>query len=801
MKKISILLLSLSVFSSLANDVPHSVNKLSFKENKGQISDQNNKSRPDVLFSGTNGDITFHLKKDGISYQLYRVDKWTTDTKSQNTLTKDIKRPEQSTSYRIDINWLNSNPVLIEKSGELPGFDNYYLPVCPNGVTFVKSYSEITYKNLYNGVNLRYYNKNDQLKYDYIVSPNTDYKQIKLEIKGADKIFLNEKGELIISTPLGKITEQAPVVLQGKNYLDAQWKINGNIITFEILGIDPNLPFTIDPLVRTWGTFYGGNGDDIGLFCQTDNFSNVYLTGYTGYLNTGIATTGAYQVLYGGGNSDAFLVKFNTNGVRLWGTYYGDVGTDEGHGLACDPMGNIYVVGWTDVSPNKIFASVGCYQSAFSGWSDGFLAKFNSSGVRIWGTFYGGSGFDEANSCCLDANGDIHFVGLTQGDANNFKIVTPGAYQTTFAGGNGDALYVKFDANGNRLYGTYYGGPGDENSYSCTLDATGNLYLVGFTTSSLTGISTTSCHQNIYGGGNRDSYIGKFGTNGMLQWGTYYGGNDIEEGFSCATDAIGNVYLYGYSGSFNNIATPGSHKSSMPFPSIDSYLVKFNSNGVRQWGTYYGGGNGDIGRNCVINKISGDIYVTGETSSYQIPGDIHTTGCHQDTLGGIDDAFLAKFNSSGVMQWGTYYGGNWEDWGFGIALDPTGNIFMTGFSDSTSPNSISTPGCHQAMPATVAYDIFLVKFFDSGSTAINMNDESNSLINLFPNPTSNSLNLSLFTSESKNQNIEIINSLGQTVLKTEFKNQINVSELASGFYTLLLKDKSGSVITKKFVKE
>ena len=154
---------------------------VSFIENKGQVSDRFNKPRMDILFSGTAQEMVFHLRKDGISYMLNRIDSWKKDNLSMGFPIGDNEGsvPDKRTVYQVDINWLNCNTsAQIIKGNALAGYNNYYLEVCPNGVHEVKSFKDVTYRNLYEGIDLKWYQKNGTLKYDYLVAAGTDYKQI-----------------------------------------------------------------------------------------------------------------------------------------------------------------------------------------------------------------------------------------------------------------------------------------------------------------------------------------------------------------------------------------------------------------------------------------------------------------------------------------------------------------------------------------------------------------------------------------------------------------------------------------------
>ena len=697
----------------------NTISGITFTENKGQVCDQHYKPRPDVLFSGTDGQMVFHLKNNGISYQLNRIDSW--KKRESPYQVKGLQKkgdssliPDQSTIYRLDINWLNANQISqITKGKTLEGYNNYYLEHCPGGALNVKSYTDVTYQNIYEGIDLKWYQKDGHLKYDYLAAAGADHKQIKLQINGTEKISINSKGQLILKTPLGEIIEHAPLVKQAGRTLKSKWLIENNVISFDIENLNHQQDFVIDPVVRVWGTYYGGSGSEFGNSCYSDAIGNVYLAGaVTANAGTIIATSGAHQTVYGA-SFDAFLVKFNAIGVRQWGTYYGGSGDDYFNSCAIDAAGNVYLAGASTSSAGTVIATAGAHQSVHGGGGgyDAILVKFNTSGVRQWGTYYGGTLGESGNSCATDALGNVYLAGTANSNSGTV-IATSGSHQSAIAGG-ADAFLVKFSPLGVRQWGTYYGDTGTDQGYSCATDATGNVYLAGLTVSSTgTSIATAGAHQSVYGGGAYDAFLVKFDGAGVRQWGTCYGGVGMDIGYSCTTDATGNVYLGGQTNlsTGTTIATPGAHQL-VNGGSNDAFLVKFNSLGIRQWGTYYGGTGADIARSCGIDA-TGYVYLLGNTTS-STGTTIATAGAYQAVYGGGGlDAYLVKFNLSGVRQWGTYYGGTQEEDFYSCSVDGSGNVYLSGHTNATVGPVIASAGAHQTANGGGTYDAFLVKMLE-----------------------------------------------------------------------------------------
>ncbi|HRD40161.1 MAG TPA: SBBP repeat-containing protein, partial [Bacteroidia bacterium] len=125
-----------------------------------------------------------------------------------------------------------------------------------------------------------------------------------------------------------------------------------------------------------------------------------------------------------------------------------------------------------------------------------------------------------------------------------------------------DAYVVKFNSAGVRQWSTYYGTIVDDHAYGCAVDNSGNVYISG-DTQSPANIATSTAHQTVFGGGITDAFLAQFGPTGALQWATYYGGSADDIGQQCSTDNLGNIYLIGNTYSTNDIATIGSHQTSI----------------------------------------------------------------------------------------------------------------------------------------------------------------------------------------------------------------------------------------------
>lgn len=325
----------------------------------------------------------------------------------------------------------------------------------------------------------------------------------------------------------------------------------------------------------------------------------------------------------------------------------------------------------------------------------------------LWATYFGNVDYEYFVESCLDKAGNIYMTGMTTATA--VSIATSGAFQTTYGGGIDDVFLTKFNSAGILKWCTYYGGSGDDLGNTIVIDKFANLFIAGYTSSTIS-ISTSGSHQVNFGGGTYDAFIAKFDTSGFRQWGSYYGGTGFDDPGYSDVDTSGNFYITGITTSTNAISTGGAYQTTNAGGTYDAFLVKFNNNGVRQWGTYYGSSDDDEGYSCDTD-LSGNIYFTGMTTSSV---SISTSGVHQTGYGGGGDILIVKFNSNGVRKWATYCGGSGKDRGFDIHFDPIGSlIYICG--DTKSTDSIATLGTHQITYGGGSTDAFLMAFDTSGT--------------------------------------------------------------------------------------
>jgi hypothetical protein len=275
----------------------------------------------------------------------------------------------------------------------------------------------------------------------------------------------------------------------------------------------------------------------------------------------------------------------------------------------------------------------------------------------------------------------------------------------SFAGDDINTVNQTLVIDPSLIWATYYGGSDDEWSYGLNTDDSGNVYITGYSVST-TGIATSGAYQTS-NSGYMDAFLAKFNSAGKRKWATYYGGGDDEWGQALSTDDSGNVFLTGGTYSTSGIATANAYQTSLN-TGPDVFLAKFSSAGKRRWGTYYGGNSTEFIYG-ITNDDSGHIYIGGTTLS---SSGIATTGARKTTIAGSWDAFLTKFSDSGGIVWATYYGGSTYDYIYGVVTDDTGNVYVSGYTFSTS--GISTSGSYQASLAG-GTDAFIAKFSSADS--------------------------------------------------------------------------------------
>jgi len=362
--------------------------------------------------------------------------------------------------------------------------------------------------------------------------------------------------------------------------------------------------------LRLWASYFGG--DDLDgtypgypsepfLDISLDLDGNIFMCGPTAS-QFGIATQGTHSPLYNGGKCDGFVVKFNNIGNKLWGTYLGGLEDDDLYGIDLDQDNNIVVCGETN-SPDGI-ATSGTHQTIFSGDFDSYIIKLDSSGNRIWGTYFGGINYEVGNNIKVDLDNNIYLVGNTN---SSTKISTPNSFQTVIGGGN-DGYLQKFNSDGTRIWGTYIGGTGNEYLFGLEVDRDNKIVLSGMTTASFIRAVKGNAIQIAYGGGAFDCIISKLDKNGKQLWGSYYGSNGNDRSWMLNIDLIGNIYIGGGTSSLTKIATQNAHQTQFGGGIGDILLLKISDETLR---------NDEISYRSNItlypNPTSGLLQINGDT--------------------------------------------------------------------------------------------------------------------------------------------------------------------------------------------
>jgi hypothetical protein len=369
--------------------------------------------------------------------------------------------------------------------------------------------------------------------------------------------------------------------------------------------------------------------------------------------------------------------------VLAYSTYFGGSGGDIGYGIAVDSLGKAYVTG---ISNSANFpTSPGSHSITYGGSGDVFVVKLDPAGSTsgststpqlVYSTYLGGNGTDSGNAIAVDTGGDAYVTGSTT--SSNFTTTT-GVFQMAY-GGSGDAFVAELNSTGTGLlYSSFLGGSGADAGQGIAIDTTNNAYVTGSTQSP--NFPTVTPLQT-FNAGSSDAFVAKVDfTGATLLYSTYLGGTQADVGQSIKVDGPGNAYVAGYTFSTDfPLQNPvqGSNAGT-----VNAFVTELNPAGsALTFSTYLGGSGDDRAFGLALDKNE-NIYIAGSSQSTDFPT---TAGVVQGTNQGQSDAFVAKLNPAGSVPpvYATLLGGAGVDQASGIAVDSSGNAFITGFTNSSN---------------------------------------------------------------------------------------------------------------------
>jgi hypothetical protein len=433
-------------------------------------------------------------------------------------------------------------------------------------------------------------------------------------------------------------------------------------------------------------TYLGGSGDDGAYDLAINSSGNAYITGFT--VSSDFPTKNAYRN-YISGTEDAtfhifpaevFVAELNTNGSALvFSTYLGGSGRDVGSAIAVDPVGFIYVSGYTYSSDFPVFNA---WRAFLSGNDDAFVAKFAPGGRSlVYSTYLGGSAIDEGEGIAADSAGFAYVAGYTA--SIDFPL-TYGAFQTNLNGSGSavtvyDAFVTRISPDGSGLvYSTYIGGSQNDFGYRIAVDNSGNAYVTGTTQSP--DFPHTNGFNLFFGENgtnaiNFDAFLTKINPAGKPVYSAQFGGTDNDAGWDVAVDPAGRAFVIGTTLSTNfPVSKPFDLFRITNSGARDVFVVAFETNEAPVLYSAYLGGSADDFGYAIAADAESNVYISGMTLSGGFPT---KAGHFQGTLSGSSDAFISKIRLFDPI----------------LTVEETGQVFRLAWP-ATAPDYVleSTPG-------------------------------------------------------------------------------------------------------------
>lgn len=594
---------------------------------------------------------------------------------------------DQSEQTVLRLRFLDANPrVNLVGVAEQTARFNYFVGSDPGRWrTAIPSYSQVVYRNLYRGVDLRYIGRNGLLKYEFLVQPGANAAAISLAYAGVETLHIADNGDLLV-VPVGAAAEavlrdSAPVVYQeiggARVAVAATFALRADhTYGFEVGMYDPSYPLIIDPEL-SYSTFLGGSREDYGSSMTLDSAGNIYVTGKTSSSNFP-TSAGTYNAILSG-YSDAFVSVLDpTLGQLLYSTFLGGSDQEKSNAIILDGSDNVYVTGYTFSSDFATTAMA--FDTSHNGGFDAFVSVLDSTLTELsYSTLLGGGDGEAGEAISLDGGGNACITGYTR--STDFPTSVDAYDRSLDVDGVSDAFVsVLNPALSSLSYSTFLGGSSSEYAYDVASDGEGNVYIVGSTYSS--GFPTTGgAFDRSYNGGTNDVFVSVLdSTLSNLLHSTFLGASSRDEGYAMMLDDTDQVYVAGVTASSGFPVTIEAYDRSYN-GGFDVFVSVLDSTlSIVSYSTFLGGSGNESGADLVVDG-AGNVYVSGSTSSTNFPT---TAGVYDQTFNGSSDAFVSVMDLllSGVSH-STFLGGVSDDGCNTLALDDTGHLYVMGYTTSS----------------------------------------------------------------------------------------------------------------------
>jgi hypothetical protein len=640
---------------------------LAFERNEGQ----------------TDARVNFVARGSGYSVFLtgcdatIRLDAFDGKSRQPNSAAAEITK---SSVVRVAL--ANSNaPAAIEELDPQTGRSNYFIGNDPaNWHRDIPQFGRVEYRGVYPGVDLIYYGNQGQLESDYIVAPGADPTQIALQISEAGKLAVDAAGDLAISTATGELLLRKPHAYQGGG--SAMQEVAANYILgaeqqvrIQLGAYDAQQPLIIDP-VLSYATYLGGATNQTLAGIAVDSSAFAYITGFTSSSDYPV-TAGVVQGTPANTKSSVIVTKLKQDGSGL-----------------------------------------------------------------VYSTLLSGSGplGDVGRAIAVDSAGDAYIVGFTS--STDFPITSGKAYQTVNRGGGG--FFTELDpAGATLLYSTYLSGTGIDRLQAVAVDTAGNAYITGATTSTDFPLVTGTAIQNINnvtGSQIGTAFLSRINPNqvglGSLVYSTFLGGTKEDSGLGVAVNSSNNAFITGYtkSSDFPMTATNTGFQTTLKNTiGGNAFVARVDTSqpDALVYSTFLGGAPNGSGSNpgevgsAIALGSSGDAYITGYSyaTDYPLVGALDSVSNTPNQKTIVSRLDTTKSGAASLV-YSSYFGGTrltllgsspGVDLGFGIAVDPAGNIYLAG--TSRSADFPVTPGAPQSTIAGTQ-NAFVAELNPAGSAVL-----------------------------------------------------------------------------------